>query len=290
MTVRHLKIFIAVYEENNMTAAANKLFMTQPSVSQAIKELESKYEVVLFERLARKLYATGAGDNLYQYATHIIKLVDDMEDSLRGKAFKKKIFVGANYTIGSVLIQQYIGAFMTLHPNAEIRVVVNKSSVLKNMLRKNEIDLALIEEMISTADFVQEAFYDDRIAIVASPEHPLFSREVVTAQELAQEHLLLREKGAGVRDLFEARMNQQGFSVEPYWESTSTTALINAAKNKLGVAVLPFHLVEDPVAENSLKELHWRGMDLNRKLVIVYHKNKFLTGAMKAFIKICHAL
>lgn len=65
MTIRHLRIFITVYDECNMTAAANKLFMTQPSVSQAIKELESYYGVVLFERLSRKLYVTESAWIIY---------------------------------------------------------------------------------------------------------------------------------------------------------------------------------------------------------------------------------
>lgn len=108
MMIRHLKIFITVHDELNMTVAANKLFMTQPSVSQAIKELENYYGVVLFERLSRKLYATESGEKLYQYASHIIKLFDDVEDSLKEDALQKKLMIGANYTVGISLIHKYI--------------------------------------------------------------------------------------------------------------------------------------------------------------------------------------
>jgi len=290
MTIRHLKIFITVYDEKNMTAAANKLFITQPSVSQAIKELEAQYEVVLFERLSRKLYATASGEKLYQYATHIIKLVDDMEDNLRENSFKKKLFIGANYTVGSVLIHKYIKKFKGLYPDSEIKVIINKSSILKEMLRKNELDLALIEEMTNTSDLIQDVFYDDHIVIVADPEHHLFAKEAVIAHDIVNEHLLLREKGAGVRDLFESKMSQLGLFINPYWESTSTTALINAAENKIGIAVLPFQLVEDHIASDFLKELKVKDMNLSRKLAIVYHKNKFLTDTIQDFIKVCHKL
>jgi len=290
MTIRHLKIFITVYDEKNMTAAANRLFITQPTVSQAIKELESQYEVVLFERLARKLYVTSSGEKLYQYATHIIKLVDDMEDNLRENSFKKKLFIGANYTVGVALIHKCIEQFKGLYPDSEIMVSVNKSSVLKAMLRKNELDLALIEEMANTSDFVQDVFYDDHIVIVADPEYNLFAKGGVTAHDIINEHFLLRERGAGVRDLFESKMNQLGLFIKPYWESTSTTALINAAKNKIGIAVLPFQLVEEHIASGSLKELKVNDMDQSRKLAIVYHKNKFLTNDILDFIKICHKL
>jgi len=290
MTIRHLKIFMTVYDEKNMTAAANRLFITQPSVSQAIKELESQYEVILFERLARKLYATSSGETLYQYATHIIKLVDDMEESLRENSLKKKLLIGVNYTIGTTLIHKCIEQFKEVYPGSEIMVIVNKSSVLKEMLRKNELDIALVEEMANASDFVQENFYDDHIVIVAHPDYHLFGKEAITAHDIANEHFLLREKGAGVRDLFESKMNQLGIYIKPYWESTSTTALINAAKNKFGIAILPFQLVEEHIAMGSLQELKVKDMDQSRKLAIVYHKNKFLTSAILDFVKICHTL
>ncbi|NLT19882.1 MAG: LysR family transcriptional regulator [Syntrophomonadaceae bacterium] len=288
MTIRHLRIFIAVYDELNMTAAANKLFMTQPSISQAIKELEDFYGVILFERLSRKLFVTESGKLLYQYATHIIKLFDELEDNLKENAFHKELTIGVNYTVGAALIHNYIEKFKFLYPDSDIRVLVNKASVLTELLRKNKLDLALIEEVLNESDLIEDYFYDDHIVIVAEPNHHLFSKEEVTAFDIINEHLLLREKGAGVRNLFEFRMNEIGLSVKPYWESTSTTALINAAKNKLGIAVLPFLLVKEYIVSGSLKELKVNNMDLNRKLTIVYHKNKFLTTAMQDFIRICH--
>ncbi len=288
MTLRHLWIFIAVYDERNMTAAANKLFMTQPSVSQAIKELENYYGVVLFERLSRKLYITESGEKLYQYAAHIIKLFDELEDNLKENAIKKKLTIGSNYTVGVVLIHKYIEIFKKLYPSSEVMVIVNKSSVLLEMLRKNELDLALTEEVNNESDMVEDFLANDRIVVIAHPEHHLFSKKEVIPQDIVNEHLLLREKGAGVRNLFELRMNQIGLSIKPYWESTSTTALINAAKNKIGIAILPYHLVKEHLALGNLKELKVKDLDLNRKLTIIYHKNKFLTGAMQDFINICH--
>ena len=290
MTIRHLKIFIAVYNERNMTAAANKLFITQPSVSQAIKELENYYGVELFERISNKLYVTESGKKVYQYAKNIMKLFDELEDGLKENAVKKKLIVGANYTVGAVLIHKYIKNFNSLYPNSEIRVIVNKASILKEMLRKNELDLALIEETKNESDFIEDSFYNDRIVVVADPEHPLFQKNEVTAYDIVNEHLLLREKGAGVRNLFELKMNQIGLVIEPYWESTSTTALINAAEDKIGIAVLPFELVKDHITSGSLKELKVKNMDFSRKLIIMYHKDKFLTSAMKDFVKICHEL
>ncbi|MFT9076864.1 LysR family transcriptional regulator [Ethanoligenens sp.] len=287
MTIRHLRIFIAVHDKQSMTAAANQLYMTQPSISQAIKELEAYYGVILFERLSHKLYITESGKTLYQYASHIIKLFDELEDGVKETSSHKKLTIGANYTAGSTLIERYIRQFNVIFPDSEIRVRINKASILTEMLRSNELDLALMEEN-DLPDLKQEIFYDDRIVIVADPEHPLAKKKKIAAADLVNERLLLREKGAGVRNLFESKMNHLGLSIQPYWESTSTTALIHAANNRLGIAVLPFQLVLEQIASGSLKELKIEGMDLSRKLAIFYHKNKFLTSAIKEFIRICH--
>lgn len=224
----------------------------------------------------------------HQYATHIIKLFDELGESLKENALQKKLIIGANYTVGALLIHTYIEKFKILYPDSEIRVFVNKASILVDMLRKNEIDLALIEEITNESELIEECFFDDRIVIVANPEHHLFTQPEVTAYDLVNEQLLLREKGAGVRNLFELSMNQFGLFIKPHWESTSTTALINAAEKRMGIAVLPFQLVKMNIVSGSLKEIKVKDMNLSRKLAIVYHKNKYITGAMRDFIKICH--
>ena len=82
MTIRHLRIFVAVVKEGKMGIAAKSLFISQPSVSQAIKEIEDYYGIKLFERLSKKLYITENGQLLFQYAQHILQSFDEMEVNL----------------------------------------------------------------------------------------------------------------------------------------------------------------------------------------------------------------
>ena len=82
MTLRHLYIFIAVYQEMSITKAAERLHLAQPRVSQAVKELEEEYGVRLFERLNRKLFVTEKGERLYDYAVHLLELSQEMEEDL----------------------------------------------------------------------------------------------------------------------------------------------------------------------------------------------------------------
>lgn len=288
MTIRHLRIFLAVYETKSMTAAAAKLYMTQPSVSQAIREMETNYGTVLFERLSHRLFVTESGKRMYQYATHIIRLFDEMEENLKEGAARGTLTVGANYTVGAALIHRYVSAYTQEYSGADMRVFINKASELVARLRSNELDIALMEET-HEPDLKQVFFCDDRIVAVVYPGHPLLQKSGVTAKDLTGQRLLLREKGAGVRDLFETRMNEAGCRPVPAWESTSTTALIHAAENGMGIAVLPFQLVKEPMGAGRLCELPVQGMDFARRLAVVWHKNKYISDAIRSFVRICTA-
>lgn len=287
MTLRHLNIFITVCNLENMTAAANKLYMSQPAVSQCIKELETHYNVILFERINKKLYITESGHTLYNYATHILSLFNDVDQTLRNQELPSKLHIGANITAGVTMIQNYICTFNKLHPNVDVCVTVNNSTVLEGMLNRNELDFALLEDMNRNAYYVCEPFYKDRLVIVASPKHPLATQKEVTLTELISQKLLLREKGAGVRDLFESTALALGQTFTPSWESCSSKALINAALANLGIAILPYRIVMDYLSRKQLIELSVPEIDLHRNLNIVYHKNKLLSPMAKEFITIC---
>lgn len=101
MTLRHLAIFIKVCEENGITAAAKKLHMTQPSVSQVIQELEAHYQTLLFERLGRRIFITEAGRRLLRYSRNLINLNAQTEQAMRAFNEVYHLRIGASITIGS---------------------------------------------------------------------------------------------------------------------------------------------------------------------------------------------
>lgn len=289
MTLRHLTIFIEVYKTLNMTSAAKKLYMTQPSVSQAIKELESFYEKKLFERLSQKLYITEAGHCLYEYANKILSLYEESITKLQSGNIVEKIRVGGNYTMGINMLGNISDNFSTNHPKTEINVIINKTSYIKDLLRNNELDLALVEEsfVATDTDMIQQPFYHDRIVAVISPSHHLAGADTVFLSDISNERFLTREKGVGVRDMFESIMLSNGYPFLPVWESISATSLINECKKNIGIAILPYEAVKKQLDLGELLELNIKDVNLSRNLVIMYHKSKSLTANMQNFIDTC---
>ena len=172
MTTRHLKIFLNVYIAGSMTAAAQKLYMTQPSVSQAIRELEEHYGVPLFERLYRKLYPTQAGKQLFLYAEKILGMFDDMEATMQADALPQSLELGLFFTAG-MLVHPWLAEFRKRLPSTQIHIQVWKGSELKRRLRSAAIDLAIMEEFQDEPDLRQEIVAQDRLVAVTAVDDPL---------------------------------------------------------------------------------------------------------------------
>lgn len=289
MTLRHLKVFVAVCELNSITKAAQKLYITQPAVSCAIKELEDFYGVKLFDRISKKLYLTEAGKSLLGYARHIVSLFEEMESNVRDLDKLVKLHIGASITIGTHFMPVYVKNFETLHPQAEVNVTISSSELIENKILQNELDFALIEGIVHEKSIICETYtsLDDELVLICNLNHPFCKEKVVTIEKLLSESFLLREKGSGTRELFDNVLASQGYSVIPTWESTSTIALINAVINGLGISVLPYMLVKDSLSDGAIASVHIDGLKFSRKFNIIYHKNKFLTTTAKSFIEMC---
>lgn len=286
MTIRHLKIFIYVCETLNMTAAGVKLNMSQPSVSQAIKEIEEYFNVVLFERFSKQLYLTEEGEQLQNYALHIISLFDETVMKLKNPELSGNIRIGANLTIGTTMIHQYIKKFNEKYPHVNVYVSVSNSTKIEEMLYNNELDFALMEETVRNTFLDTVIFCDDRMAVIAFPGHPLSAQKKVLFEDIAREKILLREKGAGVRDTFEHLAFLRNIKLEPLWESSSTTALVNAVKEHIGIAVVPYQLVKQEIENGAIVEIPLADVNLNRKLTIVTCKHKYISGPVREFMDI----
>ena len=127
MTIRHLQIFKAVAEAGKMGQAARQLYISQPTVSKAIGDLEKEYGVLLFDRLAQKLYITEAGTRLLRYARQLLALYDEMEADLHAAAGLQAIRVGATITVGSCVLPALIRRFEQEHPGVRVQVEVESA-------------------------------------------------------------------------------------------------------------------------------------------------------------------
>ena len=288
MTIRHMVIFRSVCEkECNMTKTAESLHMTQPSVSLAVKELEQYYGVQLFERIGRRLQITEAGKRFLQYAIHITDLFSDMETSLRDWETKGVLRIGGSITIGSQFLPFYVRAFSAAYPETDVRVVVEQTERLERKLLANELDFALIEGPAHDPCIVSEPYMEDYLSIVCSAHSGWKQGQIISLDEFKAQRFLLREYGSGTREVFEHTVGQAGIRITPVWEAISTTALVNAVINGLGISVLPHRMIMPALRQGLIITVSVKELSFRRDFCVVYHQDKFLTSAARRMISIC---
>ena len=288
MTIRHMVIFRSVCENGyNSTKAAEALHMTQPAVSLAIKELEQYYGVHLFDRIGRRLQITDAGKHFLQYAIHISDLFSDMETRMRDWDSKGILRIGASITIGSQFLPGYVKAFTHICPGIDVRVTIEQSEHLEQRILSNELDCALIEGVAHDSNIVSESYMEDHLSVICGVEKGWPQGKSISVEEFQKQRFLLREKGSGTREVFDRVTAQAGIHVIPVWEAMSTTALVNAVINGLGIAVLPHRMVLPALRQGLIHTVRVEGLSFSRYFQIIHHKDKFLTISAKRFIALC---
>ena len=286
MTLRHMKIFEAVFRHSNITKAAEELHLAQPSVSVAVRELEEYYGICLFERLGRRIVPTELGKEFYGYALHIVSLFDEMEQKIRNWDALGVIRIGASITIGTHILPPLLKQYQALYPELRTEVTIGKSAVIEQHILENKIDIGLIENQSEHPDINVLPFMEDYMQAVVAPDHPLAGCSQVTLEQLAQYPFLMREKGSAGRETLDACFALKKITVHPLWESASTQAIVRGVAEGLGVAVLPCLLVRKNIEEHTVKMIPFP-QPLTRKLNLIWHRSKYLTDNMNAFIELC---
>lgn len=279
MTIRHLHIFKTVCEYKSITAAADKLNMTQPAVSIAIKELESFYQVRLFDRMNRTIYLTEAGNTLREYADSMLDQFEEAAEVLRDGSRFTRCVLGVNVSVGETALTRMIRNLKQEIPNLQLEVTVENITTIEQRLNENEIDFAIVDSLKDKSRRVIAPLYREEMAAVCAPSYGPDGS--VTVRELAEYELLLREKGSGNRTCTDAVFETHGASVRPVVESISDLSLLKLAEAGLGITIMPRKLVSDRIAAGHLKEISISDEKIDRQYFIAYNKKKYLTASMK---------
>ncbi|MFO7579785.1 LysR family transcriptional regulator [Nitrosomonas halophila] len=284
ITLHQLKVFESVARHSSFTRAAEELFLTQPTVSLQIKQLENLVGLPLFEQMGKRIYLTEAGQELYQYSRAIAQLIADMElalDELKGLERGKlniSVVSTANYFTPHLLAkfcQRYQGITVSLN-------VSNRENVLRQ-LADNLTDLAIMGQPPDGLDIVSESFMENPLVIIAPPNHSLCGQQKIPVKRLAQEVFLVREPGSGTRNAMERFFAEQQITINRGMETDTSEAIKQAVQAGMGLGIMSRHTIELELITNRLKILDVQGFPIMRHWHIVHRKNKRFSNVAKTF-------
>jgi DNA-binding transcriptional LysR family regulator len=284
MTIRHLRIFIEVVDSGTMSTAASRLFISQPTVSQAIRELEEHYGILLFERLNKKLFITEKGKRLLSYARNVVKQFDDMEEMMLQENYVEKIRIGATMTVGNCILGEVIKNFKKINPHVEMYSYVGNTRDIEEKLLKSELDIGIVEGKVKSPDLISIPEVNDFLVLVCSTNHPFAKKKNVRIEELENQKFAMREQGSGTRELFERYMLEKGIPIKIGFEGNSSSTIKKTVIENNLLAVISIRLVEEEIRSGKMYPIININSEWDRYFSIVYHKNKVITEEMETLI------
>ena len=286
MKIRQLYTFKIVCEEESITRAAERLSTTQPAISRTISELEETLGTQLFDRTSRKIVLNEAGQLFLSKVIPLLELYEDLEKGLPDSDVRYQLRIGATPSLAGTLLFQILEKFRSGHEDVQIRVTVDSEPILEQMLLQRQIDMALTEGMTDDEHFVKVPISSEPLAVLCSPDFPAAAAEEISAPDLARQPLLLKEDASMIRRLVDAAFLFYDIAVSPSWTSTSSAVLLKAAREGLGITILPRALASRDLENGSLTELSVPDFNLDCTTHVTFLQDKYQSPAFQAFMNV----
>ena len=288
MTLDQLRIFIAVAEREHVTRAAEVLNLTQSAVSAAIHALESRHEVVLFDRPGRRIELTPAGRLFLAEARAVLEraraaesALDDLGDLKRGT-----VAVSASQTIASYWLPTRLVRFRERFSGIDIRLRVGTTATVVRDVIEGTSEVGFIEGPVDEPITERRRIGGDSLVIIVGAAHPWFGEKDITVDQLLETPWYCREVGSGTRDAFNSSLRKLGIDpgkLRVTLELPTNNAVRAAVIAGEAAAGLSHLVVEDALALGTLFRLH---IDLPaRDFFILQHRERARSKAAAAFVE-----
>jgi DNA-binding transcriptional LysR family regulator len=263
MTLDQLKIFLAVAEHLHFTRAADALYITQPSVSTAIQNLEAEYGVKLFDRIGRHIEITQAGRLLQREAKQILEYVASTERGLRefNNLQQGELRVGASINVGNYWLPEKICQFKRQYPGIVVHCTLGNAEEISEGTVSGKFDLGLVTKEIKPAlqqCLMQEVVGVDRLQIVVGRSHPWFNRQDVLLDELLNTAWVMREPGSGAQQVFEQALQDWGIDLNRLnviLVLSSSEMVKTVVEGGVGAAAIPGWMVTREIQFQALHSI-----------------------------------
>lgn len=287
MIIEALRVFVTVSEQRHFSRAAELLNLSQPGVSQHIRNLENELGAKLLHRSPKHVRLTEAGDILYQKAKRILTLYEEakqdiqlLQDQVTGS-----LMIGASFTIGEYVLPKCLAEFAAMYPLVAMQATIGNTDEIVQAVRSNELDIGLIEGEAHAADLVITPYMRDEMILVAPSSHPLAAARFVDAELLQNQVWVLRESGSGTRAFSDQFFSDAQIVQKRSYVFNSSQSVKESVIAGLGIALLSRWIVRKELESGELSELPLNKERFERHFSIIRHKEGTASMALTMFIQ-----
>ncbi|MFF2177511.1 LysR family transcriptional regulator [Lysinibacillus sp. NPDC058147] len=284
LEIRHLHYFMAVCEELHFTKAAEKLGISQPTLSQQIRVLEDEVGMPLFDRIGKKIVLTEAGTLLLSYGTEILDTLQNVKDAIKDLQDMKSghIRIGIMPSDLDYRITQLVIDFHEKFPKVKLKIM-SSIEIVRQVL-ENEVDIGIGINVLPNDRLVTIPLCREEYVLTVSKEHPMANRESINIAELKNLPVIMYPEGFFGREIVEETVKKHGFQLNSVLETSSVTSIINLVKANIGATVQPYPLIKE-MNDPTLHIIHIEDEAPSRSLSIIYRVERYLSQATKVLIK-----
>ncbi|MBE3562235.1 MAG: LysR family transcriptional regulator [Hydrogenibacillus schlegelii] len=285
LNLRRLNIFRTVVRHMNFSRAAEELYLSQPAVSQHIRQLEEYFGVKLFEQAGKQLVLTEAGAYLKDAADRLFRQLEEVQQTIKDIRTNRvgTLTITADTSAGAYVVPPFLGLFHREHPQVALKLeVANRSAVLQRLFRA-ETDLAVMGYPKQSPYLEAEPFLDNRLVVIAPADHPLAGERNIPLRRLEKEPFLLRERGSGTRSTTERFFQENGVFPNVRMELGSIAAIKEAVAAGIGISVVSEVAIRLERRVGLIAVLDVEGFPIVRQWYVVHPAQQPLSPLALAF-------
>ncbi len=283
-TFRQLEILLAVYEQGGVSAAADHLHLTQPTVSMQLKKLSEALDTQLYQRMGKRQVFTESGEAVVAAARDILARFEHLDAQLADfRGLRAGTLRVAVVTTSKYFIPHLLGSFCEQYPEIDLQFRVGNRQQIINRLHDGLDDLYVFSHPPENEDIAVSDFLPNPLVAIAPEGHPLSLRETLQLQDLADEPFLMREPGSGTRYAIEKYFREQGVELSVRMTIESNEAIKHAVMSGLGISILSAHTLTFG-GRAGLSELQVEGLPIRSRWYLVRQRQRAPSLPASAFL------
>jgi DNA-binding transcriptional LysR family regulator len=289
MDFKQIEAFVYVAKYKSFSRAAEKLLLSQPTISTHISTLEEQLGVKLFDRLSKEVILTEAGQVFYPYAVDILDLRERSQEAI--KEFLNEIsghlHIGYSTIPAEFILPEVIKTFKEEYPKTFFTLDIQGTQNIIQRLSDGILDLAIVARKIPKKDLEYKVLLRDKIVLIVHKNHKFYDRDSVFLEEILQESFIIREMGSGTRAAVEHAFKQKGYdfeSLDAVAMLSSTYSIKHAVKRQLGIAFMSQMALSEDECGHAIKAIPITDLVVEKDIYVVYSKKRTNKKLMKQFI------
>ena len=291
MEVRQLQTFCVLAEELNFTRAAERVHTVQSNVTSQIKALEAELGSPLFDRLAKRVLLTEAGHRFLPYAEKALAAMDQGHRAVKlGTEPAGPLHIGAPESVLAYRLPEVLKLFRKRYPKVELIFRPDSDDKLTDALESGKLDLAIsMSDAIDGEQLSSIRMRSEDIYLFGTPDHPLSKGKKVYPKDLVDQTLLLTETGCGYRKKLDMQLASANIRPQHITEFSSVEAIKQCVHAGMGLGLLPEVVIASELKKRQFAVLNWNGAKMSIATHIVWHKDKWMSPGMQAFLDVVKA-